>query len=414
MPPKTKEINKINQSKDSKNNSIGVLGSGLMGHGIAYAAAISGFKVIILDLTKEIANKGLEKIHTLLEKNLKNNLITKQKFHDTISLITTTNNYEKLENQNIVIEAIFEDLEIKTKAITAAEKFISPDGFIASNTSTIPISVLASKIKKPENFIGLHFFSPVNRMKLVEIIKGADTTSNTLNIALDFVLQINKTPIVVNDNPGFYTTRVFAKYPCEGMAMLSEGIKATSIENAGKKAGYPIGPLAVSDEVNIGLIGRIREQMLKYDKNNLKGTWDNVIDLMVTKLKRKGRSSDAGFYEYPKGEKKYIWQGFEEYFPVATKQIPETDIIDRLICIQIIEAIHCYEKNIITTVHDANIGSVLGWGFPKSTGGVLQFVNDYGVVQFRDRLIQLAHQYGDRFKPPILLNKMAENKKMFN
>ena len=401
------------QSKNSKNYSIAVLGSGLMGHGIAYAAAISGFEVLILDLTKDVANIGLEKIHTLLEKDLKNNLISKQKFHDTISRLTATHNYEKLKNKNIIIEAIFEDLEIKTKAIATAEKFMNTDGFIASNTSTIPISVIASKLKKPENFIGLHFFSPVHKMKLVEIIKGVNTNSHTLKIALDFVSKINKTPIIVNDNPGFYTTRVFAKYPYEGMAMLSEGIKATSIENAGRNAGYPVGPLAVSDEVNIGLISEIRKQILKYDKDNLKGPWDNVIDLMVNKFNRKGRSGNGGFYEYPKGENKYIWKDLKKHFPVSTKQIPETDIMERLIFIQIIEAIHCYEKNIITTVHDANIGSILGWGFPSSTGGVLQFVNNYGVIRFRDRLIQLADQYDERFKPPSLLNEMAKKQKVF-
>ena len=180
MQPKTN----INQSEDRRNLSIAVLGSGLMGHGIAYAAAFSGFDVLILDLTEDTAKKGLEKIQRLLEKDLKNNVITKQIFHETINRITTASNYEKLENKNLIIEAIFEDLEIKTKAITKAKKYMDPNGFIASNTSTIPISVLASKITKPENFIGLHFFSPVHRMKLVEIIKGADTSSNTLNTCL--------------------------------------------------------------------------------------------------------------------------------------------------------------------------------------------------------------------------------------
>ncbi len=410
MQPKTN----INKSKEPRNHSIAILGSGLMGHGIAYAAAISGFDVLIIDLTEDTGKKGLEKIHRLLEEDLKNNVISKQIFHEIINRITITSNYEKLENKNLIIEAIFEDLEIKIKAITAAEKFMNTNGFIASNTSTIPISVIASKLKKPENFIGLHFFSPVNRMKLVEIIKGVNTNSHTLRIALDFVSEINKTPIIVNDHPGFYTTRVFAKYPYEGMAMLSEGIKATSIENAGKNAGYPVGPLAVSDEVNIGLIDKIRKQILKYDKDNHKGTWDNVIDLMINKFNRKGRSENGGFYEYPKDEKKYIWKDLKRYFPISTKQIPEKDIMDRLIFIQIIEAIHCYEKNIITTVHDANIGSILGWGFPRSTGGVLQFVNNYGVIRFRDRLIELANQYDERFKPPALLNEMVKNKKYFN
>ena len=244
----------IKKLKKNNNDSIGVLGSGLMGHGIAYAAAISGFKVLMLDLTQDQATKGLQKIYQILDKNLKNSFITKQELFDIKSRIEISHDYEILKTKKVVIEAIYEDLDIKTKALKTAEKYMNPNGFLASNTSTIPISILASKLINPQKFIGLHFFSPVHKMKLVEVIKGQKTSSETLNHALNFALQIAKTPIVVNDSPGFYTTRVFVKYPFEGMAMLREGIKATSIENAGKKAGYPIGPLALSDEVNIALI----------------------------------------------------------------------------------------------------------------------------------------------------------------
>jgi 3-hydroxyacyl-CoA dehydrogenase/enoyl-CoA hydratase/3-hydroxybutyryl-CoA epimerase len=251
-------------------------------------------------------------------------------------------------------------------------------------------------------------------MKLVEVIKGQKTSSETLNHALNFALQIGKTPIVVNDSPGFYTTRVFVKYPFEGMAMLSEGIKATSIENAGKKAGYPVGPLALSDEVNIALIGRIRKQILKYDKKNLAGPWDKVIDVMVINLNREGRSGNGGFYDYPKNEKKHIWRNLENHFPVSTNEIPEKDIVDRLLFAQILEAISSYEKNIITSAKDANTGSILGLGFPSDSGGILQFVNNYGVLKFRDRSLQLTERYGKRFTPPNLLNEMARTKKVFN
>ena len=341
-------MNMINKLKKRNNDSIGVLGSGLMGHGIAYAAAISGFRVLMLDLTQKQATKGLQNIYQILEKSFKKSFITSQELVDIKSRIEISHDYEMLKNKKIVIEAIYEDLDIKTKALKTAEEYMNPNGFLASNTSTIPISILASKLKDPQKFIGLHFFSPVHKMKLVEVIKGQKTSSETLNNALSFSLQIGKTSIVVNDSPGFYTTRVFVKYPFEGMTMLSEGIKATSIENAGKKAGYPVGPLALSDEVNIALIGRIRKQILKYDKKNSVGPWDKVIELMVSNLNREGRSGNGGFYEYPKNEKKHIWRNLENHFPVSTTEIPENDIIDRLLFTQIIEAISCYEKNIIT------------------------------------------------------------------
>ena len=403
----------INKLKKRNNDSIGVLGSGLMGHGIAYAAAISGFRVLMLDLTQKQATKGLQNIYQILEKSFKKSFITSQELVDIKSRIEISHDYEMLKNKKIVIEAIYEDLDIKTKALKTAEEYMNPNGFLASNTSTIPISILASKLIDPQKFIGLHFFSPVHKMKLVEVIKGQKTSSETLNNALSFSLQIGKTSIVVNDSPGFYTTRVFVKYPFEGMAMLSEGIKATSIENAGKKAGYPVGPLALSDEVNIALIGRIRKQILKYDKKNSVGPWDKVIELMVSNLNREGRSGNGGFYEYPKNEKKHIWRNLENHFPVSTTEIPENDIIDRLLFTQIIEAISCYEKNIITSIQDANIGSILGLGFPSDSGGILQFVNNYGVQKFRDRSLQLADQYGKRFTPPKLLNEMARTKKDF-
>jgi 3-hydroxyacyl-CoA dehydrogenase/enoyl-CoA hydratase/3-hydroxybutyryl-CoA epimerase len=403
----------INKLKKRNNDSIGVLGSGLMGHGIAYAAAISGFRVLMLDLTQKQATKGLQNIYQILEKSFKKGFITSQELVDIKSRIEISHDYEMLKNKKIVIEAIYEDLDIKTKALKTAEEYMNPNGFLASNTSTIPISILASKLIDPQKFIGLHFFSPVHKMKLVEVIKGQKTSSETLNNALSFSLQIGKTSIVVNDSPGFYTTRVFVKYPFEGMAMLSEGIKATSIENAGKKAGYPVGPLALSDEVNIALIGRIRKQILKYDKKNSVGPWDKVIELMVSNLNREGRSENSGFYDYPKNEKKHIWGNLGNYFPVSTNEIPEKDIIDRLLFNQIIEAISCYEKNIITSIQDANIGSILGLGFPSNSGGILQFVNNYGVQKFRDRSLQLAEQYGNRFTPPKLLNEMARTKKDF-
>ena len=401
------------RNKMKERDSIGVLGSGLMGHGIAYTAALSGFEVLMLDITKEKAKKGLEKIYQILEKDFERGLIIKQVLHDTKSRIKISEDYKDLGTKNFIIEAIYEDLDIKSEALKTAEKFIKPDGIIASNTSTIPISILASKIKNSERFIGIHFFSPVHKMKLVEIIKANSTSFSTLEKALNFTKAITKTPIVVNDSPGFYTTRVFTKYPCEGMAMLDEGIKATSIENAGKKAGYPVGPLALSDEVNIALVGKIREQILKYDDNSSIGPWDKVIDQMVSKFNRVGKSQNGGFYEYPLGEKKYIWESIESHFPVSVNQIPEKDIIERLVFAQVLEAIHCYQDNIITSFKDANTGSILGLGFPKSSGGVLEYVNSYGPQNFNERCLELAKKYGKRFHPPKLLVQMAKTNTLF-
>jgi len=396
-----------------KSNSIGVLGSGLMGHGIVYTAALSGFEVLMLDITEEKARKGLKKIYQILEKDFEKGLITKQGLNDTKARIKVSDDYKSLKTKNFIIEAIYEDLNIKSEALKTAEKFIKPDGIIASNTSTIPISILASKIKNSERFIGIHFFSPVHKMKLVEIIKANSTSSSTLKKALIFTKEITKTAIVVNDSPGFYTTRVFAKYPCEGMAMLDEGIRATSIENAGKKAGYPIGPLALSDEVNIALVGNIRKQILKYDDRSSIGPWDKVIDKMVSKFNREGRSQNGGFYEYPLGKKKYIWEAIDSYFPVSINQIPEKDIIERLIFAQVLEAIYCFQDNIITSVKDANTGSILGLGFPKSSGGVLEYVNNYGPQNFYERCLELAKKYGKRFRPPNLLVQMVKTNTLF-
>ena len=253
-------------------------------------------------------------------------------------------------------------------------------------------------------------------MKLVELIKGDKTSNDSLSTALDFVKLIGKQPIVVNDGPGFFTTRVFQCYTNEGMAMLYEGVDPFAIEKLAKNAGYPVGPLAILDEISINLASHISGQIRKYSdktKSSSDEPWDKVIDLMVSKLKRTGRSNGAGFYEYPVNEKKYLWEELKNYFSISNIPILEIDIIDRFYFSQALETIRCFEEEIICSYEDANTGSILGWGFPKNTGGILSFVNEYGIKRFVERSNKLADQYGKRFKAPKLLKQMAASGEKF-
>ena len=399
-------------------NKLGVLGSGLMGHGITYVAALNGIEVVMVDSTIENAQKGLDKIKTILETGIRIGLISENKKNEVLGLITTTDEYDNLDGCDLIIEAVFEDRDLKGKVTGLAEQVMDSGGVFASNTSTIPISRLAEKSIRAEKFIGIHFFSPVHKMKLVEIIKGEKTSQDTLAKAFDFVLKIKKIPIVVNDSRGFYTSRVFERYTSEGMAVLAEGNAAESIESAGKKAGHPVGPLAVVDEINIGLAAHIREQNRKElsEKNEKlpKGNWDRVIDFMIEDAKRLGRANGGGFYEYPDNGRKYLWPELKTYFPLSKNPLSQEEIIDRLQFIQAVETIRCYEEGVLNSVAEANIGSIFGWGFAPFKGGTLQFVNDYGIKQFIERTKELAEKYGDRFLPPQLLLDMEVKGETFN
>ena len=399
-------------------NKLGVLGSGLMGHGITYVAALNGIEVVMVDSTIENAQKGLDKIKTILETGIRIGLISENKKNEVLGLITTTDEYGKLDGCDLIIEAVFEDRDLKGKVTGLAEQVMDSGGVFASNTSTIPISRLAEKSIRAEKFIGIHFFSPVHKMKLVEIIKGEKTSQDTLAKAFDFVQKIKKIPILVNDSRGFYTSRVFERYTSEGMALLAEGNAAESIESAGKKAGHPVGPLAVVDEINIGLAAHIREQNRKElsEKNEKlpKGNWDRVIDFMTEDAKRLGRANGGGFYEYPDNGRKYLWPELKTYFPLSKNPLSQEEIIDRLQFIQAVETIRCYEEGVLNSVAEANIGSIFGWGFAPFKGGTLQFVNDYGIKQFIERTKELAEKYGDRFLPPQLLLDMEVKGETFN
>ena len=418
------QLNKIksgvSRPKDIPNfetKKLGVLGSGLMGHGIAYVSALSGIEVIMIDSTMKNVRKGLEKIQSLLDKRIKNGLISEMKKKEVLSRINCSDDYGMLKECDLIIEAVFEDRKLKGQVTVKAENIMKPDGVFASNTSTIPITKLAKKSMRPDQFIGIHFFSPVHKMKLVEIIMGKNTSQKTLAKAFDFILQIKKIPIVVNDSFGFYTSRVFERYICEGMALLEEGNPAELIESAGKKAGHPVGPLAVVDEISIGLAAHIRkqsrEEMIEKNQKWFVESWDKVIDFMTEKVKRLGRASGSGFYDYPEGGKKYLWPQLKRYFPISKNILPQEEMIDRMLFAQVIETIRCYEEGVLNSIADANIGSIFGWGFPAFKGGTLQYVNDYGVQKFLKRTIELEKSYGDRFAPPKLLIDFVDQGKTF-
>jgi len=403
--------------KPTEVKKLGVLGSGLMGHGITYVSALSGLNLVMTDTTQENADKGLSRIKVILNEELKQGRTTKGKMDEILSRITATADYNKLRNCDLIIEAVFENRDLKGKVTAEAEKIMDSNGVFASNTSTLPITGLAEKSIRPEKFIGIHFFSPVHKMKLVEIIKGDKTNDETIAKAFDYVLKIRKIPIVVNDSRGFYTSRVFSTYPNEGLALLAEGNSPQEIESAGKKAGMPVGPLAVIDEVNIGLVAGIRNQTRKdlaaEGKKLPPGPADPVIDLMTEKLNRLGRANGRGFYEYPDNGKKYLWPELQKHFPPTKNPLSQNKMMERMLFVQVIETIRCYEENVVTSVEDANIGSIFGWGFAPLKGGTLQFVNDYGIQEFEKQAQKLAKKYGERFAPPELLIEMAANNQTF-
>lgn len=396
---------------------VGILGAGMMGAGIAYVSAKAGIDVVLLDTTIENADKGKAYSENLLDKAIAKGRSNDSKKQVLLGKIKTTTDYADLAGCDLVIEAVFEDRDIKAKCTQQTEAVIANDAIFASNTSTLPITGLAEASGRPKQFIGLHFFSPVDKMPLVEIIMGEQTDETTLAKAFDYVLQIGKTPIVVNDSRGFYTSRVFATYITEGSAMLSEGVHPRLIEVAGIKSGMPVGPLALQDEVSLGLMLHINEQtrkdLQKEGKELPYHPADSVVELMGKTHGRLGKKVGKGFYDYPEGGEKQLWTGLSDLFPVADTQPTQQELIDRFMFIQANETARCYEEKVVNSIADANIGAIFGWGFAPHHGGTLQFINAYGVDKFVARSQQLAKRYGERFAPAQVLVDMAKEHKEF-
>ena len=395
----------------AKVTKLGILGAGMMGAGIAYAAAKVGISVVLLDAKQDAADKGKAYSEGLLDKALKKGRGTHEAKAEMLARITPTTDYALLKGCDLVIEAVFEDRSIKADVTRKAEAVLDKRAVFASNTSTLPITGLAEASERPKNFIGLHFFSPVDKMPLVEIIKGKKTSAETLAKAFDFVQQIKKTPIVVNDSRGFYTSRCFATYPMEGMTLLAEGQHPRSIEMAGLQAGMAVGPLTVQDEVSLSLSMHVLEQTRKdlvaEGKPATEHPGTAVVEKMCKDLDRPGKKAGKGFYDYPASGQKALWPGLAKAFPLA-EQLPQQDLMDRLMFAQANEAAKCYAEKVVESVADTNIGSIFGWGFAPFQGGALQYINAYGVENFVKRSKELAKKYGERFKPAPILVKMAK------
>ncbi|MFG2648854.1 3-hydroxyacyl-CoA dehydrogenase NAD-binding domain-containing protein [Streptomyces sp. NPDC048436] len=397
-----------------------VLGAGMMGAGIAYSCARAGIEVVLKDVSAEAAAKGKAYSEKLCAKAVQRGRTTQEKADALLARITPTADPRDLAGCDAVIEAVFEDTSLKHKVFQEIQDVIEPDALLCSNTSTLPITQLAEGVTRPVDFIGLHFFSPVDKMPLVEIIKGERTGGEALARAFDLVRQINKTPIVVNDSRGFFTSRVIGHFINEGVAMVGEGIEPASIEQAAAQAGYPAKVLSLMDELTLTLPRKIRNET-KRAVEEAGGSWaghpsDTVIDRMVDEFERPGRSGGAGFYDYVDGKRAGLWPGLREHFTKPGTQIPFEDMQERMLFSEALDTVRLVEEGVLTSVADANIGSIFGIGFPGWTGGVLQYINGYegGLPGFTARARELADRYGERFTPPALLVEKADRGEKFS
>jgi 3-hydroxyacyl-CoA dehydrogenase/enoyl-CoA hydratase/3-hydroxybutyryl-CoA epimerase len=391
---------------------LGVLGAGMMGQGIAYVAAKAGIEVILKDMTQDAAEKGKAYSEGLVLKAVKRGKMFDSQGEKLLSLIVPTAKDEDLEGCDLIIEAVFENIDLKNKIIMGSEKYLSKDGFWGSNTSTLPITELAKAASNPESFVGIHFFSPVDKMPLVEIIVGEKTSDEALAKAFDFAQQIRKTPIVVNDSLGFFTSRTFGTYLDEGLQLLTEGVHPVKIDKMGQAAGMPVGPLQVGDETSLELTRKAGETwaaMGVADKWSDGEVTRQVIKDMITDNGRGGRHHGGGYYEYHADGTKNIWPGLYDLYYDEDTYVSDQDIKDRLMFRQVIEALKCLETGVLRSVADGNIGSIMGIGAPAHTGGLIQFVNTYGFSAFITRCEDLTSAFGDRFKCPDIVFARAES-----
>ena len=396
-----------------KYSKIGVLGAGMMGAGIAYMIAKANITAVLIDTSLEAAERGKDYSKKLLDKQVQRGQLSQEKADAFLGRIITATEYGTLEGAEMVIEAVFEDRNIKADVTRKSEAVLKADAIFASNTSTLPITGLAQASARPANFIGLHFFSPVDKMPLVEVIIGKATSQQTLARSLDFIKAVGMTPIVVNDARGFYTSRVFSTSVLEGVKMLCEGVTPALVENAGQKAGMPVGALTMTDEVSAELVYKIDKQA----RADLGAAYVEPAGMAairkLVELGRIGKKAGKGFYEYPETGKKFLWPGLAELFPVAAQQPAIEELVERIIAIQSLETARCMEEGVLTTARDADVGAILGWGFPPFRGGTISQIHSTGVAAFVAQCNALADKHGERFRPPALLQKMAADGTQF-
>jgi 3-hydroxyacyl-CoA dehydrogenase/enoyl-CoA hydratase/3-hydroxybutyryl-CoA epimerase len=402
---------------------VGVLGAGMMGAGIAYSCARAGMEVVLKDVAQESADKGKAYSESILTKAVERGKMDEAKKAGILDRITATTEANDFKGCDLVIEAVFEDPSLKAQVFGEIQDVVNPDALLCSNTSTLPITELAEGVNRPDDFIGLHFFSPVDKMPLVEIIRGARTTDEAVAKALDVVMQIRKTPIVVNDSRGFYTSRVIGTMVNEGLAMLGEGVHPMSVERAATQAGYPVGTLQLSDELNMELMAKIQKATVDAAARDGIELPEHPATRVVTTMieqGRPGRLRGKGFYDYDdNGRRTSLWPGLKELFPPNDEPADIEDLKDRYLFIEAIETAKCFEEGVIESAAAANIGSIMGIGYPALTGGTVQFMQGYdgpagqGLTGFVARAEQLAEKYGERFAPTERLREMAQQGETF-
>ncbi|MET8084110.1 3-hydroxyacyl-CoA dehydrogenase NAD-binding domain-containing protein [Micromonospora sp. NPDC005237] len=390
---------------------VAVLGAGMMGAGIAYACASAGLDVVVRDVSPEAAGRAREHAERLLARRVRKGRATEADARAVLDRITTTDQVDALAGCDAVIEAVFEDPALKQAVFAEVLPVLAPGALLASNTSTLPITQLAAGVDRPADFIGMHFFSPVDRMPLLEIVVGEGTGDAALARAFDLGRRIGKTPIVVNDGRGFFTSRVIGRFIDEAVGMVADGVPAASVEQAALQAGYPTGPLALADEVSLTLIQRIRRQFEAASEEYLPLPAHRLVDELVDAYDRPGRAAGRGFYSYDDGVRGRLWTGLADLVTDAGQAVPFTDLQERMLFAEALDALRCLDEGVLRTETDANIGSIFGIGFPAWTGGVIRYVRQYagGPAGFAARAAELAERYGDRFTPPAdLADRLAE------
>ncbi|WBU65104.1 3-hydroxyacyl-CoA dehydrogenase NAD-binding domain-containing protein [Paracoccus aerodenitrificans] len=399
---------------DQKVKKVGILGAGMMGAGIAYVSANAGIEVVLIDAKQESADKGKAYSEGILDKGISRKKVTEEKKGEILGRITATTNYAALEGCDLIVEAVFEDPGVKAEVTKKAEAVIPQDAIFATNTSTLPITELAKASQRPDQFIGIHFFSPVDKMLLVEIIKGKQTGDRAVAKALDFVRQIRKTPIVVNDARFFYANRCIIPYINEGMRMLAEGVNPTLIENAAKMMGMPLGPLQLVDETSIDLGVKIaKATKAAMGDAYPDGAVDEVLFWMADQG-RMGRKANAGFYAYDdKGKRQGLWDGLDAQFPEADEQPELTEVQHRLMFAQVLEAVRALEEGVLEDIREGDVGAILGWGFAPWSGGPFSWLDMMGAAQAVEICDRLEAEHGKRFKAPDLLREMAGKDQSF-
>ncbi len=392
---------------DQSVKKVGIMGAGMMGAGIAIVSAMAGIEVVLIDQTQDAANKGRDYVENYLDKGIKRRKTTPEKKEAVMGLITATTDYDALKGADLIVEAVFEDVGVKAEVTKNVLKVVGADCIFATNTSTLPITELAKASDKPEQFIGIHFFSPVERMALVEIIKGKQTGDLAVAKALDFVRQIRKTPIVVNDARFFYANRCIIPYINEGLRMVREGVIPATIENAAKQLGFPLGPLQLNDETSIDLGVKIA----KATKLAMGDAYDDSADEVLFKLfdeGRLGRKSNSGFYEYDeKGKRTGLWAGLAENWPVTAQQPEFIDVQHRLAMVQTLEAVRAYEQGVLEDIREGDVGAILGWGYMPWSGGPFSWLDILGSEKAVEICDDLTQRFGARFTTPDILRDMA-------